>query len=161
MLWQITIVPYHLRKTLKMKNRRVRRNRSPRTTKKATSDPTLTTQDKKLVWKVSKIDDNSQWGWDQITCPDFLRKIWEKMRNFETMTWSEILGRNHHTIPVSNIINPAQNRLQELMHDDVDELVSFHITGRQRLWAIRSGEESFLLWWDPNHEVCPSHQRHT
>ena len=113
------------------------------------------------MWKVAGIDDNSPWGWNQLTCPDFLRNIWEKMRNFETMTWIDILGRNHHEIPVSNIIKQAQKRLEELGYDDEETLVSFHITGQQRIWAIRSGEEAFLLWWDPNHEICPSYLRHT
>ncbi len=144
-----------------MRNRRAGRNRNPRLTKEPTSLPIVSTQNKRLVWRVAQIDDNSQWGWDQITCPDFLRNIWEKMRNFETMTWSEILGRNHHAIDVKNIIKPAKDRLEQLGYDDQAELISFHITGRQRIWAIRSGEEAFLLWWDPNHEICPSHLRHT
>lgn len=144
-----------------MRNKRARRNRNPKSRKKPTSPSIVSTQDKKLVWKVARIDDNSQWGWNQITCPDFLRNIWEKMHNFETMTWGDILGRDHHEIPVSNIIRQAQKRLEELGHDDEEILVSFRITGRKRVWAIRSGAEAFLLWWDPNHEICPSHLRHT
>jgi hypothetical protein len=144
-----------------MRNKRVRRNRNPRPQKRAISPPIVSTQNRKLVWKVAEIDDNSPWGWNKITCPDFLRNIWEKMRNFETMTWVDILGRNHHEIPVNNIIKQAQKRLEVLGHDDEETLVSFHITGQQRIWAIRSGEEAFLLWWDPNHEICPSYLRHT
>lgn len=144
-----------------MRDKRARRNRNPMPRKRVTFSPIVSTQDKKLVWKVTEIDDNSQWGWNQITCPDFLRNIWDKMRNFETMTWSEILGRNHHAIAVNDIIKPAKNRLEQLGHDDQVELVSFHITGRQRIWAIRSGEQAFLLWWDPNHEIYPSQLRNT
>ena len=69
------------------------------------------------------------------------------MRDFETMTWGEILNRNSHAIAVSRIIEDAQKRLRELGHDDVEELVSFRLTGRQRLWAIRLGNVSSLLWW--------------
>lgn len=144
-----------------MRNKRARQNRNPRSRKHVASPPIVSTQNRRLVWKMSKIDDNSPWGWNHITCSDFLKNIWDKMRNFETMTWIDILGRDHHEIPVSNIIRQAQKRLEELGHDDEDTLVSFHITGRQRIWAIRSGEDAFLLWWDPNHEICPSHLRHT
>ena len=144
-----------------MRNKRAGRNRNPRPRKKPTSPPIVSTQNRKLVWKVTGIDDNSPWGWNQITCPDFLRNIWEKMRNFETMTWSEILGRNHHAIAVNDIIKPAQNRLEQLGHDDQAELVSFRLGNTERIWAIRSGAEAFLLWWDPNHEIYPSHLRHT
>ena len=144
-----------------MRNKRAGRNRNPRPRKKPTSLPIVSTQNRKLVWKVTGIDDNSRWGWNQITCPDFLRNIWDKMRNFETMTWGEILGRHHHAIAVNDIIKPAQNRLEQLGHDDQAELVSFRLSNTERIWAIRSGEEAFLLWWDPNHEVCPSQLRHT
>lgn len=144
-----------------MRAKRARRNRNPQSRKRATSPPIVPTQNRKLVWKVAGIDDNSPWGWNQLSCPDFLKNIWDKMRNFETMTWGEILRRNHHAIAVNDIIKPAKNRLEQLGYDDQAELISFHITGRQRIWAIRSGEEAFLLWWDPNHEICPSHLRHT
>ena len=144
-----------------MRNKKSSRNRNPKTQKKATSDPSLTTADKTLMWEVSKIDDDSPWGWNQIDCPYFLKNIWKKMRDFETMTWGEILSKNHHAIAVSRIIGDAQKRLRELGHDDVEELVSFRLTGRQRLWAIRLGNVSSLLWWDPNHEICPSHKRRT
>ena len=144
-----------------MRNKRAGRKSNPRSEKTPTSPPVVSTQNKKLVWKVARIDDDSPWGWNQITCPDFLRKIWDKMRDFETMAWVDILGRDHHEIPVSNIIRQAQKRLEEFGHDDRETLVSFRITSRQRIWAIRSGEEAFLLWWDPNHEICPSHLRNT
>ena len=98
---------------------------------------------------------------NNITCPDFLRNIWDKMRNFETMTWDEILGRHHHAIAVNDIIEAAQNRLEKLGHDDQAELVSFRLGNTERIWAIRSGSEAFLLWWDPDHKICPSQLRHT
>lgn len=144
-----------------MNRKRANRKRNPKQEKKPIARPLSTTQSRKLVWKVTQIDDNSQWGWNQITCPDFLRNIWEKMHDLETMTWSEILGPNHHAIPVGNIIREAQKRLQELGYEDVAELVSFRLGSKQRLWAIRSGEEAFLLWWDPEHQICPSHMRYT
>lgn len=144
-----------------MRNKRAGRNRNPRSKKTPKSRTIVSTQNKKLVWKVARIDDDSPWGWNQITCPDFLRNIWGKMHNFETMTWGEILGRHHHAIAVNDIIEPAQNRLEQLGHDDQAELISFRLSNTQRIWAIRSGEEAFLLWWDPNHEICPSHLRHT
>lgn len=142
-------------------NKKPRRKDNPKKKQNPVSPPITSTQNKKLVWRVSSIDDSSEWGWHKITCPDFLRKIWEKMHNFETMRWVDILGASHHAIPINNIIRPAQKRLEELGHDDKETLVSFHITGKQRIWAIRRKEEAFLLWWDPNHEICPSQKKGT
>ena len=144
-----------------MRRKRAGRNRNPRRTKKPVSAPIVSTQTRKLVWKVARIDDNSPWGWNQITCPGFLRNIWDKMRSFETMTWSEILGRHHHAIAVNDIIQPVQNRLEQLGYDDQAELVSFRLSNTERIWAIRSGAEAFLIWWDPNHEIYPSSLKHT
>ena len=146
------------------RNKNTSRKHNPKVAKKASSDPNLTTKDTKFVWKVSKIDEDGKWGWNKITCPDFLKKIWEKMRNFEKKKWSQILGEDHrknHMISVSGIVKDARERLKELGHDDQEELVSLRLTGKQRLWAIRLDGEAFLLWWDPDHEICPSPKKHT
>ena len=135
---------------------------NPKTQKTPTSITTQTTKDKNIVWDVSQVDDDGKWGWRRINCSFFFKEIWKKMRNFETTTWAEIQGKTHHMIPISGIIKSEQKRLEELGHDDEDRLASFHINGRQRLWAIRRSENIFyLLWWDPDHEICPSHKKHT
>ena len=134
---------------------------NPTSKKEAKSTRRLTSRDLRLVWQVSAIDIDGEWGWNRIDCPSFLKTLWNKMRNFETMTWSEILGQNNHEIPVYNIIKPAQKRLSELGYDDQVQLMSFHVTGKQRIWAIRSDTSSYLLWWDPDRAICPSHKKHT
>ena len=60
-----------------------RRQRNPERKKEATSDPRLTTQNQDLIWEVSKIDKDGQWGWNKVDCSYFFTEIWEKMRNFE------------------------------------------------------------------------------
>ena len=141
-----------------------RRKGNPKRKKEATSDPRLTPVNQNLIWEVSKIDKDGQWGWDKVNCSYFFTVIWEKMRNFEKKKWSEILGGDHHwnhKIPVSRIVEKAQKRLKELGHDDQEELVSLRLTNKQRLWAIQLEGKTFLLWWDPNHEICPSPLKHT
>ena len=54
-----------------MRNKKSSRNRNPKTQKKATSDPSLTTADKTLMWEVSKIDDDSPWGGIKLIVPIF------------------------------------------------------------------------------------------
>ena len=141
-----------------------RRQRNPKRKKEARSDPRLTPENQNLIWEVSKIDKDGQWGWDKVNCSYFFTVIWEKMRNFEKKKWSEILGGDHyqnHKIRVSRIRKEAQKRLKELGHDDQEELVSLRLTNKQRLWAIQLEGKAFLLWWDPNHEICPSLLKHT
>ena len=144
-----------------MNHKKANRKANPTSKKEAKSIRRSASEDRRLVWQVSAIDIDGKWGWARIDCPFFFSNIWARMRNLETMTWDDILGRIHHTVAVRTIIKPAQMRLQELGYDDREELVSFHLTGRQRLWAIRSGNVSYLLWYDPDHEICPSHKKHT
>ena len=148
---------------MRRKNKRSSHKANPKTKKTATSITPQTDKDKNnIVWNVSQIDDNGEWGWRSVSCSFFFKEIWGKMRNFESMTWAEIEGETHHMIPVSSIITSAQKRLAELGHDHEDSLASFHINGKQRLWAIRrSANEFYLLWWDPKHKICPSYKRHT
>jgi len=40
-------------------------------------------------------------------------------------------------------------------------LFSFAIDGRRRVWGIRREHVLCLLWWDPNHQVCPSQKKAT
>lgn len=143
-----------------MKNRKPRRESDP-SQKKMPKAHSISTENKKLVWKMSRIDENSEWGWDKINCPYFLKQIWKTLRHFESMTWAEILGSKHHSVDVSLIDKQAQKRLQELKYDDNEILVSFRIGGKQRIWGIRSGVDSYLLWWDPKHRIYPSPKKHT
>jgi hypothetical protein len=83
------------------------------------------------------------------------------MRDFETMAWPEILGRNNHAIPLGDLCYAAQKRLVEIQQDDVDDLISLRLTGTMRVWGIRDRNILKILWWDPNHNVCPTQKRHT
>ena len=144
------------------KNKKSSRKANPKTKKIATSIAQKTDKKNNIVWDVSQIDDDGKWGWRRVDCSFFFKEIWKKMRNFETATWDQIAGKTHHMIPVSSIITSAQKRLAELGHDDEVRLASFHINGKQRMWAIRrSVNQFYLLWWDPEHEICPSYKRHT
>lgn len=99
-------------------------------------------------------------GWHQVDGESLL-EIREKLRCFESMTFGEILGRNNHLVGVSSLCKRAQDRLEELRLDDIDELLSLHLTGLKRVWGILEHNVVILLWWDPNHEICPSLKKHT
>ncbi len=121
------------------------------------------------VWQVGAIDSDGEWGWQRIGRIRWESEILPKLRNFETMTWSEIerqsggktRGTNHHPIPVSDLIPEAQRRLQELQLDDIDELFSLRLTGKARIFGIRRGRAMKILWFDFDHRICPSKKRRT
>ena len=45
--------------------------------------------------------------------------------------------------------------------DNLDELVSLHLSGIERVWGFRMHAVFHVLWWDPHHRVCPSLLKHT
>lgn len=77
------------------------------------------------------------------------------------MHWQDISGREHHAIEVDRLSREAQARLEQIGQDDVDEMFSFHFSGKQRIIGIRDMNVVRLLWWDPEHQVCLSHKKHT
>lgn len=90
--------------------------------------------------------------------------FYPKLRHFESQTWleleKELFGAKsktkHHSVSVSKIIPEARKRLAHLKLDDIDELFSIRLTGEQRIWGIRHFSYLRILWFDLEHEICPS-----
>jgi len=109
------------------------------------------------------MDTGGPFAWRSVDY-EILRRLHEKLASFESMTWDEIIvrdNRNNHFIPTKKLSKEARQRLEELKADDVDELLSIRLSGRERLFGIWDAGVVDLLWWDPQHKVCRSTQRHT
>ena len=110
------------------------------------------------AWRVGIMEMVDPFGWHQIH-GNKLTDLREKLGHFESMTWSEILirdKRRNHFIPRKDICKAAQDRLVSMRQDDVDELVSLRLSGPERVWGILDGDILRVVWWDPEHRVCPS-----
>lgn len=113
-------------------------------------------------WRVGSVDFDGAWGWATVGIRDFFRDILPKLHDFESMTWAQIEGpKKSHFIRTDKLCKAARDRLVELELDDVGELFSLRITGRKRIWGMRTGKRLNLLWWDPEHQVCPSPKKRT
>jgi hypothetical protein len=86
--------------------------------------------------------------------------IAKKLRDHERMDWNDTFSRDHRVL-VSGIIPEARQRLLDFSLDDTDELWRFRFDGKTRLWGRREGSCFLVLWWDPDHMVCPSMKKHT
>jgi hypothetical protein len=131
------------------------------------SDP-LSHDREKPVWSFSVLDeDHAQWGWRNVNSGVWWDDILPKLQNFETMTWAEILrpaggrshGNNNHPIPVAELCKAARDRLVDLQQDDIDTVFSLRLAGAPRVMGIREGRVLKILWFDPDHEVCPVQKR--
>jgi hypothetical protein len=113
------------------------------------------------LWAFRVVDLGGRWCWSALQRDDILL-VFDKLKSYESMAWAQIEGpTGSHFVEVHKLSKPARERLVEIRQDDVDLLFSLRITGRQRVWGIRDGHVLRLLWWDPEHEVCPSHLKHT
>jgi hypothetical protein len=111
----------------------------------------------KPAWRISKLELQEPFGW-QVLNEDTLHYLREKLRHFESMTLNEIfvVGRKfNHSVPVTELCAEAKNRLGELKLFDVEELHRLRISGTERIWGILSQNVIELIWWDPDHKVCP------
>lgn len=107
-------------------------------------------------WRVQKLEMVDPFGWHAVD-RDTANYIKGKLGEFETMTWGVILNsRNNHNVSVEKICKDAQERLTALRQDDIEEVLSLRLSGKHRIWGILSEGVCTLLWWDPEHRICPS-----
>jgi len=106
------------------------------------------------------MDVDGPWSFYRKASKD-LRNILEKLGQFESMTWGQLKGCGHHAVPGDSLASEARKRLREIKQDDIAELFSLRLSGKQRVWGILDGAVLRLLWWDPEHKICPSPRRHT
>ena len=78
------------------------------------------------------------------------------------MKWVELeQQRSTHSMPTYKIVREAQNRLQEIELDEVEELYQLQLSNKGRIWGIRHRQIFDLLWWDPEHTVYPTEKKRT
>lgn len=134
---------------------RVRPRKRPRTEEEPTHNNEI------ISWHISLLEVVEPFGWHAIE-RDKLQDIREKLSHFENRTWNEILigsKKQNHMVAVSKLCQAAQERLLEIKQDDIADLVSLRLSSRERIWGIRAKHVFKILWWDPNHLVCPSHKK--
>lgn len=137
---------------------------TPHPTKKPQIDPSNLPDSilkKKPLWRFQMIDFEGAWGWNNISDKSVLFDIYSRLKSFETMTWAEIEGSENHLIETYKICKDARDRLKEIGYEGFENLFSFHVTGKKRIWGIRDTEALNILWWDPEHTVYPVPKKHT
>lgn len=135
------------------------RNRHSPINKTVPYNPHTSYESHNLCWQFGSMDSFKEWNWD-IQAGDW-HFIIGKMRDFEKMKWSEIKGDRNHPIKKENICPEAQRRLEMTRNDDIEEVFSLALGSLPRLIGIRDRFIFKILWWDPEHLICPSKKKHT
>ncbi len=108
----------------------------------------------KPAWRIGRMEMCDPFGWHKMDAADWPR-ILERIKAFETMTLNEMIGNKNHLIPIEQLSAGAQSRLEFLHLDDLTSLFSLRVTKTERIWGILEHNVVILLWWDPEHNVCP------
>lgn len=113
------------------------------------------------VWAFRVVDLDGPWGWSRIDGPA-LATVLTRLKLYESMVWGQIDGpTGSHSVEIERLCKAAQDRLMDIQQDDASSLYSLRIAGKPRVWGILDGHVLRILWWDPEHEVCPSPKKHT
>ena len=112
-----------------------------------------------IVWAFGIADPEGLWGWRTAAARIWWTDILPKLRDFESMTWAEIIraaggrtrGNNSHFVDVRNLTGQAKARLVEIGQDDVSALFSLRLSSTERIYGIRDRRALKLLWFDPHH----------
>jgi hypothetical protein len=115
------------------------------------------------AWRITLVQTAEPWGWHTLTGTE-LQEVHSKLCEYETKTWSEILVQEqyrNHRVEFHRLCKEAQDRLTELNLDDLEQLVSLRLGAKERVWGILDHNIMHLIWWDPDHQICPSLKKHT
>jgi hypothetical protein len=109
----------------------------------------------------SGCDRTGPFSWAALEHGAPFKEVIERLHEFEKMKWDDIMKTGSHPIGVSDCEKPAKDRLAAIQQDDIDALMSFRISGKKRVWCIQDRNIMRILWWDPEHAICPSEKKYT
>lgn len=116
---------------------------------------------KPITWRFSAVDKNGPFAWTNLHDGHHHKSVIESLASLETMTEAELGQRGCHFIETPKLSKEARDRLAEIRLDDLDEVYSIRVTGKQRVFCVHREGTLDVLWFDPEHAVCPSEKKHT
>lgn len=117
------------------------------------------------IWRFDKLDRDGKFRFD-LYRPDFdSQEVLLKMIDYGNMKWSEICSQTHdkhnkskhHYLSEQELSEDAKERIKaKHLEEDTDVIFSFSFRNTLRIIGIRNDAEFHIVWYDPNHEFCPS-----
>ena len=114
-----------------------------------------------LTWSFLMLDEDGPFSWHLLSEAREYYKILKRKKAFEGMNSNQIRQTGSHSVLIEKLSKAARDRIDKLKLDDFEELYSLRMNSTNRVWCIKDGNTMRVLWWDPNHEVCPSLKKNT
>jgi hypothetical protein len=116
--------------------------------------------DGSLSWRMSFVDFDGTWGWQALK-PTDAQRLHRALLDYERQPLRTLRSQKRICpIPVSDICEEAQKRLEALGRDDVEELWELRLgVEKWRTWGTLVDLGYSFLWSDPDHTVCRGRPR--
>lgn len=120
-------------------------------------------------WNFLSCDSDGAWAFCRDRLTDvFWTHIFPKLREWESMTWSQIKidgKKQNHSIEIASLNKVARDKLVQL-HVEAESLLSLRLGSTIRLYGFLVGAVYNILWYDDDHGdndtcVCRSELKHT
>ena len=113
------------------------------------------------AWRVSLLEMYTPFGWTEVDEASAVQ-IRERLGNYESMKWKEFVPSYRcHFIKRTNLCKEAQAHLEKIEQDDIDSVMSLGVTQKGRVFGILEHNILKILWWDPDHQICPMEKPNT
>lgn len=116
------------------------------------------------TWAFRKADVGGNWIVDDVA----VNEILSDLKQFETMTWDDILNKsnnNHHSVSIADMNKCARQRAEILKIFD-EQMISLRLAGTKRIYGLLYNSALQIVWYDKYHgdnDTCVfrSNKKHT
>ena len=120
----------------------------------------------KVQWRFDRLERNGKFAFDLSRADFDHREVLEKIIAYSNMTWSDVKKQTHdrkgkskhHFLDMSSISADGRDSFKSRGFEGVydDSIFSFSFQNKLRIIGIRENEKFYAVWFDPQHEFCPS-----
>ena len=129
---------------------------------KQVSSPKYSTDNEKIIWRFDRLDKDGPFAFDLLRKDFKHQEVLGKIIEYSNMTWDSVKKQTHdkkskHHYLESGFSASALQRIKvKLSEDEQDSIFSFALQNKLRLIGIREQEKFHVIWYDPEHQFCPS-----
>ncbi|SFO94039.1 hypothetical protein SAMN05216343_10158 [Oscillibacter sp. PC13] len=134
--------------------------------KKEVSGRKYSTDNSKVIWCFDNLDTAGAFAFDLARIDFNHREVLQKIISYSNMTWSEVKRQTHdngkskhHFLDIESLSSDATCRIRaKRLEERSDSIFSFALQNKLRIIGYREDEKFHAVWFDPQHEFCPSHK---
>lgn len=112
--------------------------------------------DECISWKVGRLMRDGYFGWDHCSA-EHLAKVLARLSELEKVRFEELAKHRDHPLTKGKLSREAIREITDRGFEEFhDMLFSLHFDGLTRVIGFRDRSFFQLVWFDPEHQFCPS-----